>query len=107
MELIGIKVTENEIAITISNSNTIFNIPYVNIIHFKDCSFTRIDGDHGAGLIMAITDYHGLTLSPILIENCRFTNINSSVIIRTYVQKAVPCRCYIANDYPQHIIFNT
>jgi len=90
MELIGIKVKENVIAITISNSNTVFDIPYVNIIHFRDCSFIRIDGNHGAGLILAITDYYGLALSPPFIENCRFTNINSSVTIRTFVQKAVP-----------------
>ena len=71
-------------------SSTVLNIPYANILIFKDCSFTRINSKHGPGLIMKIADYYGLVVSQIFVTQCRFSNINSSVIIRTHVQKATP-----------------
>ena len=45
MELIGITVTENVIAVMIINNNTLQNIPYANMIRFQDCSFSKINGN--------------------------------------------------------------
>ena len=101
MELTATKVTENIISITIINSNTAQNIPYANAIRFENCLFTKIIGKHGPGIILAITDIYGLAFSLISIMHCRFTNINSSVIIRTYVSIALPYPALVVN------IFNT
>ena len=85
MELTGVTVTENVIAITIIN--TVSNLTFPNFINFEDCLFDNINAvKPGSGLILVIS--YGLQISQIMMDHCRFSNINSSVIIRTYVKKA-------------------
>jgi len=86
MEVMGVTNTKYVIIITITESDTALDIPYANMIYFQDCTFIKINGK---GTILAITDSYGLRLSVIFVMHCRFTNINSSSIIKTKVNKAV------------------
>jgi len=89
LELTDTSVTENLIEIKITKASTLDSEMKANLIYFEDCSFSRISGNRSLGLILKIIDYNGFALSHIFMVHCRFSNINSSVIIRTFAQKAV------------------
>jgi len=87
MELTDVINAENVIAITITECNIISNFPFTNMINFEDCLFTKINGQ---GLIFAITNLYWPGLTSITMLSCRFANIHSSTIVRTYIQNALP-----------------
>jgi len=97
MELSAINVTENVIDIRFINSNTMPDSPYANIIRFQDSLFFNIIGKTDFALIFQVADIFGTALSLVSIMHCRFDNINSSVVIRTSVEKAVPTAVLIVN----------
>ena len=90
MELTGITVTENVhvVAISVINSDVESDIVNVNWIYFEECLFTYISSQHGQGILFTITDFYGFVSSHFYIRQCRFTSINSTVIIRAYAHGA-------------------
>ena len=66
MELTNITVTENVISITIINSNNqLPDVPCAIEVKIVDSSFTKINGKHGPGTVLAISSIYGLAYSNI------------------------------------------